>query len=195
FRDDEFELVTLYGSHANEKNIARRKIVSGTQKVESLRGSSSAQQAPFLALVRKDTNEDRGEVFSFNFIYSGNFTAEVMLAPYYTTRVGMGINPFNFNWLLKGNDEFQTPEVVMTYSSNGLLEMSKTYHELYTTRLCRGKFKDKERPILINNWEATYFDFNEEKIKTIASIGKELGIELFVLDDGWFKGRNSDLTS
>jgi alpha-galactosidase len=195
FRDDEFELVTLYGSHANEKNIARRKIVSGTQKVESLRGSSSAQQAPFLALVRKDTNEDRGEVFSFNFIYSGNFTAEVMLAPYYTTRVGMGINPFNFNWLLKGNDEFQTPEVVMTYSSNGLLEMSKTYHELYTTRLCRGKFKDKERPILINNWEATYFDFNEEKIKNIASIGKELGIELFVLDDGWFKGRNSDLTS
>ncbi len=195
FRDDEFELITLYGSHANEKNIARRKIVSGTQKVESLRGSSSAQQAPFLALVRKDTNEDRGEVFSFNFVYSGNFTAEVMLAPYYTTRVGMGINPFNFDWLLKENDEFQTPEVVMTYSSNGLLEMSKTYHEFYTTRLCRGKFKDKERPILINNWEATYFDFNEEKIKNIASIGKELGIELFVLDDGWFKGRNSDLTS
>ncbi|GAA0086385.1 alpha-galactosidase [Clostridium sp. CTA-7] len=195
FRDDEFELITLYGSHANEKNIARRKIVSGTQKVESLRGSSSAQQAPFLALVRKDTNEDRGEVFSFNFVYSGNFTAEVMLDPYYNTRVGMGINPFNFNWLLKENDEFQTPEVVMTYSSNGLLEMSKTYHEFYTTRLCRGKFKDKERPILINNWEATYFDFNEEKIKNIASIGKELGIELFVLDDGWFKGRNSDLTS
>ena len=195
FRDNDFELITLYGSHTNEKNIARRPIVSGIQMIESCRGASSPQQAPFLALVRKNTSEDTGEVYSFNLVYSGNFTAQVQLDPYGNTRVNIGINPFDFTWLLEPNESFQTPEVVMTYSSNGLGEMSRTYHELYTTNLCRGKFKNKVRPILINNWEATYFDFNAEKIKKIIKAGKNLGMELFVLDDGWFGNRNNDLSS
>ncbi|GAA0815660.1 alpha-galactosidase [Clostridium tertium] len=195
FRDNEFEIITLYGSHTNEKNIARRPIVSGIQMVDSCRGASSPQQAPFLALVRKNTTEDTGEVYSFNLVYSGNFTAQTQLDPYGNTRVNIGINPFDFSWLLEPNESFQTPEVIMTYSSNGLGEMSKTYHDLYTTRLCRGKFKNKVRPILINNWEATYFDFNAEKIKKIIKAGKELGMELFVLDDGWFGKRNNDLSS
>ena len=195
FRDNEFELITLYGSHTNEKNIARRPIVSGIQMVDSCRGASSPQQAPFLALVRKNTTEDTGEVYSFNLVYSGNFTAQVQLDPYGNTRVNIGINPFDFTWLLKPNESFQTPEVVMTYSSKGLGEMSRTYHDLYTTNLCRGKFKNKVRPILINNWEATYFDFNAEKIKKIIKAGKNLGMELFVLDDGWFGNRNNDLSS
>lgn len=195
FRENDFELITLYGAHTNEKNIARRPLVSGIQKVESSRGASSPQQAPYLALVRKNTDEDHGEVYSFNFVYSGNFTAEVQVDQYCNTRVTMGINPFDFSWILEQGESFQTPEVIMTYSCNGLNEMSKTYHGLYSTRLCRGKFRDKERPVLINNWEATYFDFNDDKIEEIAKCGKELGIELFVLDDGWFGKRDDDKSS
>lgn len=195
FRENDFELITLYGSHTNEKNIARRQLVSGIQKVESSRGASSPQQAPYLALVRKNTDEDHGEVYSFNFVYSGNFTAEVQVDQYCNTRVAMGINPFDFAWILEEGQCFQTPEVIMTYSCNGLNEMSHTYHNLYSKRLCRGKFRDKERPVLINNWEATYFDFNADKIEQIARCGMELGMELFVLDDGWFGKRNDDKSS
>jgi alpha-galactosidase len=107
----------------------------------------------------------------------------------------MGINPFDFSWLLKANENFQTPEVVMVYSSKGIGEMSRTYHRLYRKRLCRGVYRDKARPILVNNWEATYFDFNAEKIENIGKAAKELGIELFVLDDGWFGKRNGDESS
>lgn len=195
FRDSDFEMVSLYGAHNNEKNLERRKIVSGVQLVDSCRGASSPHQAPFLALVRKDTNEDSGEVYGFNLVYSGNFTAQVQVDPYENTRVSMGINPFDFSWLLEVKESFQTPEVVMVYSENGIGDMSRTYHKLYTQNLCRGNFKNKVRPILINNWEATYFDFDEKKIESIAKAGRELGIELFVLDDGWFGKRDDDNSS
>ena len=195
FRDDEYELITLYGAHNNEKNIERRKIVPGIQMVDSCRGASSPQQAPFLALVRKGTDEDQGEVYSFNLVYSGNFTAQVQVDPYRNTRVSLGINPFDFSWLLEPGETFQTPEVVMAYTAKGLGEMSKIHHELYSKRLCRGRFRDKIRPILINNWEATYFDFDAEKIEQIAKEAKELGIELLVLDDGWFGKRDDDNSS
>lgn len=195
FRDDEFELLTLYGSHTNEKNISRRPLVPGTQLIESRRGASSPQQAPFLALVRKGTDEDNGEVYAFNLVYSGNFIAQVEVDQYHFARTSIGINPFDFSWLLKEGETFQTPEAVMVYSSNGLGEMTETFHKLYRTRLCRGTFRDQVRPILINNWEATYFDFNSEKILEIARVGKELGIELFVLDDGWFGQRDNDKCS
>jgi len=195
FREDNFEMISLYGAHNNEKNIERRKIASGVQLIDSCRGASSPQQAPFLALVRKDTNEDSGEVYGFNLVYSGNFTAQVQVDPYKNTRVSMGINPFDFSWKLEVNESFQTPEVVMVYSENGIGEMSRIYHKLYRQNLCRGNFKNKVRPILINNWEATYFDFDEEKIENIAKEGRELGIELFVLDDGWFGRRDDDNSS
>ncbi|NRT37098.1 alpha-galactosidase [Clostridium beijerinckii] len=195
FREDDFEMITLYGAHNNEKNIARRKIVPGVQLIDSCRGASSPQQAPFLALVRKDTTEDRGEVYSFNLVYSGNFTAQVQVDSYNNTRVSMGINPFDFSWLLEVGEDFQTPEAVMVYTQNGIGEMSRIYHKLYSQNLCRGKFKNKVRPILINNWEATYFDFDEEKIENIAKEGRGLGIELFVLDDGWFGRRDDDNSS
>lgn len=195
FRDDDFEMITLYGAHNNEKNIARRKIVPGVQLIDSCRGASSPHQAPFLALVRKETTEDSGEVYGFNLVYSGNFTAQVQLDSYNNTRVSMGINPFDFSWLLEVDKSFQTPEVVMVYAQNGIGEMSRIYHKLYSQNLCRGNFKNKVRPILINNWEATYFDFNEEKIESIAKEGRELGIELFVLDDGWFGRRDDDNSS
>ncbi len=195
FRDDEFELLTLNGAHTNERNIAKRPLVPGTQLVDSCRGASSHQHNPFFALLRKGTDEDQGEVYAFNLVYSGNFLAQIQVDQFHTTRASIGINPFDFSWLLKPGESFQTPEAVMVYSSQGLGEMSRTYNKLYRSRLCRGKFRDKERPILINNWEATYFNFNAEKIEQIAKAGRELGIELMVLDDGWFGKRDDDFSS
>lgn len=194
-RDADFELLHLSGAWGNERLIERNPLRRGVQSVSSARGASSHQHNPFLALVRGNTTEDSGEVFSFNLVYSGNFLANVEVDQFKNTRVSLGINPFDFKWLLQPGDSFQCPEVVMVYSNQGLGDMSRTYHDLYRTRLCRGEFKDKERPILVNNWEATYFDFTAEKIEEIAKVGQELGIELFVLDDGWFGKRDDDTTS
>lgn len=179
----------------NERNVLRRPLTMGLQAVDSKRGSSSHQHNPFMALVRKGADEDQGEVYGFSLVYSGSFLANVEVDQYRTTRVTMGLNPFDFSWLLQPGASFQTPEAVMVYSSEGLGGMSRTYHRLYRTRLARGEYRDQERPVLINNWEATYFDFNADKIESIARKGKELGIELFVLDDGWFGKRDDDNSS
>ncbi|WP_311083351.1 alpha-galactosidase [Paenibacillus polymyxa] len=195
FRDADFDFLHLYGAHAKERHIERQPLRHGIQSVESARGASSHQHNPFIALLRKDTTEDYGEVYGFNFVYSGNFLAQAEVDQFRNTRVTMGINPFDFSWKLKSGESFQTPETVMVYSSQGLGEMSRTFHELYRTRLARGAHRDKERPILVNNWEATYFDFNDQKILEIAKTGSDLGIELFVLDDGWFGERGDDKSS
>lgn len=195
FRDAEFDFLHLHGAHVKERHIARQPLRHGIQSVESTRGASSHQHNPFMALLRKDATEDHGEVYGFNFVYSGNFLAQAEVDQFRNTRVTMGINPFDFSWKLENGESFQTPEVVMVYSSEGLGGMSRTFHELYRTRLVRGTYRDKERPILVNNWEATYFDFNAEKIMDIAKVGQDLGIELFVLDDGWFGKRDDDTTS
>ncbi len=192
FRHSDFDLIQLSGSWARERHIIRTPLRNGGQCVESRRGASSHAQNPFIALVSKDTTEDKGEVYGFNLVYSGNFLANVEVDMHSNARAQIGINPFDFTWNLEAGDEFQTPEAVMVYSPNGLTEMSHIYHDLYRERLCRGTHRDKERPILINNWEATYFDFNNEKIKDIAKESSNLGIELFVLDDGWFGERNND---
>ncbi|MBZ9536861.1 alpha-galactosidase [Cytobacillus oceanisediminis] len=195
FREADFDFLHLHGAHVKERHMERNPLRHGIQSVESTRGASSHQHNPFIALLSKDTNEDRGEVFAFNFVYSGNFLAQAEVDQFSNTRVTMGINPFDFSWKLESGESFQTPEAVMVYSSEGLGEMSRTFHELYRTRLVKGVHRDKERPILLNNWEATYFDFNAEKITRIAEAGNELGIELFVLDDGWFGKRDNDTSS
>ena len=192
FRHSDFDLIQLSGSWARERHIIRTPLRNGGQCVESRRGASSHAQNPFIALVSKDTTEDKGEVYGFNLVYSGNFLANVEVDMHSNARTQIGINPFDFTWNLEAGEEFQTPEAVMVYSPNGLTGMSHIYHDLYRERLCRGAHRDKERPILINNWEATYFDFNNEKIKDIAKEASNLGIELFVLDDGWFGERNND---
>ena len=192
FTHSEFDLIQLSGSWARERHIVRTALRSGGQCIESRRGASSHAQNPFIALVSKDATEDKGEVYGFNLIYSGNFLASVEVDMHSNARTQIGINPFDFTWNLESGQSFQTPEVVMVYSPNGLTGMSHIYHDLYRERLCRGTHRDKERPILINNWEATYFDFNNEKIKEIAKESSKLGIELFVLDDGWFGERNND---
>lgn len=192
FNDDNFDMIQLSGSWARERHFVRQPLRSGSQSIESRRGASSHAQNPFMALARKDTTETKGDIYGFSFVYSGNFLANVEVDMFYNSRVQIGINPFDFSWLLKENEEFQSPEAVLVYSPNGVTGMSHIYHNLYGKRLARGEHRDKIRPILINNWEATYFDFNETSIKNIAKEASNLGMELFVLDDGWFGKRNND---
>ncbi|WP_178024732.1 alpha-galactosidase [uncultured Paenibacillus sp.] len=195
FSDASYDALYLSGAWARERHVQRRRLAPGVTGISSRRGSSSHQQNPFLALLRPDATEQQGEVYGFSLVYSGSFTAEAEVEQFGTTRVSIGINPFDFTWKLAPGESFQTPEAVLVYSAEGLGGMSRTYHRLYRTRLCRGQFRDQERPILVNNWEATYFDFNADKIEAIAKEGSKLGIELFVLDDGWFGRRDRDNSS
>ncbi|ACI20091.1 alpha-galactosidase [Dictyoglomus thermophilum] len=190
-----FDLLHLWGSWARERYVERVPLMHGIKIIESSRGESSHQHNPFIALLSKDATEKNGDVYGFSLVYSGNFAANVEVDQFNTTRVTMGINPFEFTWILDKGETFQTPEVVMVYSSQGIGEMSRTYHRLYRKRLVRGVYRDKRRPILVNTWEAVYFNINEEKLLSLAKEAKELGIELFVLDDGWFGRRDDDTSS
>lgn len=192
---DRFEMLQLSGTWARERYVHKRPLTPGLQAIESRRGSSSHMNNPFFALLSEGSTEDHGDVYGFSLVYSGSFSAGVEVDQFHTSRAYLGINPFDFTWRLEAGESFQTPEAVMVFSGNGLGAMSRTYHELYRTRLCRGAFRDAVRPILVNNWEATYFNFNADKIEAIAEAGSELGIELFVLDDGWFGRRDSDNSS
>ena len=189
---ESMDIVHLGGAWARECHLKRNHLISGNQNIESRYGASSAMHNPFIAICDRYANEDCGNVYGFSLVYSGNFTAGAELDSYNTARVYMGINPFDFEWILDNGETFYTPETVMVYSSNGFGEMSRTYHKLYRTRLCRGKFRDTNRFVLINNWEETYFNVNEEKIISIANKAKEIGIDTVVLDDGWFSTRTND---
>lgn len=195
FPDDDYEMLHLQGAWAREGHVETKRLSKGIQSIYSSRGASSHVFNPFLALKRPHTTEHQGEVYGFSLVYSGNFLAQVEVDTYNVSRVTMGIHPFQFKWKLPPNSSFQTPECVLVYSDQGLNKLSQTYHDLYRERLVRGYWRDRTRPILLNNWEATYFDFNEEKLLTIAKTAKELGIELFVLDDGWFGKRDDDTSS
>jgi len=192
FETSEYDFLELSGAWGRERHIERNALRSGIQSIESRRGASSHQLNPFFALASKNANEEYGEVYGFNLVYSGNFTAGTEVDQLFKARAYIGINDYDFSWLLESGESFQAPEAVLVYSSHGFGEMSRTYHRLYRKRLVRGKYRDAVRPILANNWEATYFDFNEEKILELAKTASELGIELLVLDDGWFGKRNSD---
>ena len=193
--DKDYQMIELTGSWSRERHLKKRQLEHGIQSIYSMRGTSSNNFNPFIALQRNNTTEDQGEVLGFSFIYSGNFLASVEVDTYNVSRVSMGLHPHCFTWPLKQNESFTTPEAVMVYSNSGLNDMSNTFHKLYRTRLARGKYRDLARPILVNNWEGTYFDFDEDKIVAMAKDAKDLGIELFVLDDGWFGKRNDDTTS
>ncbi len=190
--DCAYELLHFSGAWARERHMKVRRLEQGIQSVESTRGHSSHNHNPFIMLRRPGADENCGEVLGFSLIYSGNFLAQAEVDAWDTTRILLGINPFGFDWKLSGGDTFQTPEAVIVYSDKGMGAMSRTFHRLYRTRLARGIWRDKPRPILINNWEATYFNFTEEKLLSIAKTAKEDGVELFVLDDGWFGARSND---
>ncbi len=190
--DCEYEWLQFSGAWARERHLKVRRLEQGIQAVDSIRGNSSHEQNPFIVLKRPTADETQGEVIGFSLVYSGNFLAQAQVDTQDTTRVLLGIHPFGFRWKLEPGESFQTPEAVMVYSHRGLGHMSRTFHRLYRTRLARGYWRDRERPILNNNWEATYFDFTEDRLVKIAEKAKECGVELFVLDDGWFGGRRND---
>ncbi|MCR4903284.1 MAG: alpha-galactosidase, partial [Butyrivibrio sp.] len=182
--NEDYKLLTLYGSWARERMMDFRNIGYGNTSIESFRGESSHQFQPFMALVQKEDSQDSGKVYGFSFVYSGNFEAGVCRSQFNSLRMFMGIGSKNFTWKLEKGDTFQAPEVIMTYSACGLGKMSRTYHDLYRNHLIRSRYKDMERPVLINNWEATYFDFDSDKLLAIARKAKECGIEMLVMDDG-----------
>ena len=189
---DGFEVIHLHGAWAKERHIQRLPQSAATMVFDSKRGASSHNENPFIALVRPETTEDYGDAYGFCLVYSGNFSAEVSGEQFGSTRVQMGIQPFGFEWELKPGESFQSPEAIMVYSANGIGEMSRRFHRIIRENVCRGKFRDTERPVLINNWEATYFEFNQEKILALASKAKSIGVDLMVLDDGWFGKRDAD---
>lgn len=190
--DDDFDWLQFSGAWGRERQLKVAHLRPGIQAVSSTRGASSHMQNPFVILKRPHTDEFQGEAYGFSFVYSGNFLAQAQVDAYKVTRVQMGINPFHFSWKLAPGQEFQTPEAVMVYTSKGLNRLSQTYHQLYQQHLVRGYWQNHPRPILINNWEATYFDFTEDKLVDLAKRAQQLGIELFVLDDGWFGKRTTE---
>jgi alpha-galactosidase len=190
--DGNFEMLQLSGAWARERHVKCRKLEQGIQGIYSMRGISSAEHNPFIALKRPDANEFSGEVYGFSLVYSGNHLEQVEVDTHNMTRVMLGIHPDTFEWPLGCGESFQTPEAVLVYSDSGLNGMSQTFHKLFRNRLARGDWRDRARPVLINNWEATEMKFTQEKILSIAKAGKELGMELFVLDDGWFGKRDND---
>lgn len=195
FDTDKMDMITLNGSWARERAVERCRLHHAKQLVDSCRGESSHQNNPFVALCDNNADEDKGEVFGFNFVYSGNFYAQAEVTQHKKTRFLMGINPLDFEWLLEKGESFTCPEVVMVHSDEGIGKMSRTFHDLYRNNLIRGEYKDKRRPILINNWEATYFNFDTDKLIDIAKEASKLGIEMLVMDDGWFGHRDSDNSS
>lgn len=191
----EFEMLTLVGSWARERHIQRGRIRCGKQMVSSTKGESSHQEHPFLALVTPETTEETGEVYAMNFVYSGNFMAQAELSQFRQVRMTMGIHADYFCWNLRPGESFQAPEAVLTYSAEGLGRMTRNFHDFYRGHLIRSPHQYAKRPVLINNWEATYFDFNSEKLLEIAREAKKAGIEMLVMDDGWFGKRNFDDSS
>lgn len=193
--DEDFEMLTLHGSWARERQIERRPIAYGKQSVSSLRGESSHQDHPFMAWMTKGTDQTTGDVYGMHFVYSGNFIAQIEKSQFDSIRAVMGIHSEGFEWWLTPGETFTAPEVVLTYSHNGIGQMSRNLHDFYRGHLIRSKYLHQKRPVLINNWEATYFDFDTDKLLAIAKSAAEHGIEMLVMDDGWFGHRNDDATS
>ena len=190
--DKEYVWMQLSGAWSRERHVKKRMLEPGIVAIDSMRGNSSHEHNPFMVLKRTNADENNGEVIGFSLIYSGNFRIQAEVDTHDVTRITAGINPAGFDWKLEPRESFQTPEAVMVYSDTGLNGMSQTFHRLYRKRLARGYWRDRPRPILNNNWEATYFDFTEDRLVEIAAKAKECGVELFVLDDGWFGERNND---
>lgn len=191
----EYDFLSLYGTHAKEAGRFRFRVHHGVQKTESVRGSSSPQHQPFFALMSPDTSEERGEVYGFHLIYSGNFLAQTECDQFGNIRAQIGIHPETFCWELAPGETFCTPEAVLNYSGGGLNTMSQNFHTLYRRHLFPKSYAGKERPILLNSWEGMYYDVSLEKIAEQSALARKLGMELFVLDDGWFRAGNDSRSS
>lgn len=193
--DNRWQQIQFPGAWARERQWHRQPLNPGINVLDSKRGASSTHQQPFIGLVRPETTEMQGEACGIHLVYSGNFTARTEVDAYRQTRLLLGINPHGFGWQLSPGEQFQTPEAVLAWSDLGLNGLSQTLHCLYRDNLARGPHRHQPRPILANNWESTYFDFNEQKLLKFAANAKALGVELLMLDDGWFGERNGDTSS
>ena len=190
----QMDVMSFYGRHAMERNVERTPVRHGKIVSDSIRGASSHQQNPFVILCEQGADEEHGRCYGFSFVYSGNFSAVIELDQFDSLRLTMGIHPEAFDWLLKEGECFETPEVALCYSGEGLGELSRRYHRAIRQNLCRGVWRGRRRPILVNNWEATYFDFDDDKLVDIAREAAKLGIEMLVMDDGWFGKRDKDIS-
>jgi alpha-galactosidase len=193
--DADWTMLHLAGTWAREFHVVEVPIRPGRASISSVTGTSGAEHNPFLALRRPATTETAGEAIGCSLVYSGNHLAEVEVDPFGTTRVRMGIEPETFRWRLEPGESFTTPEAVVAWTDAGLGALSHAFHDLYRDRLARGTWRDRSRPILLNSWEGAYFDFDQERLFSMATAAHELGVELFVLDDGWFGHRDDDHTS
>ncbi len=188
----DYDMITMHGSWARERRIERKSLGHGKHMVSSLRGEGGHQEHQFMALLEKTATQTYGDVYGFHLVYSGNFRMLAEVNQFDSVRMVGGIEPEDFSWVLNSGEAFQAPEMILVYSAEGLGGMSRAYHDLYRNHLIRSPYKNKKRPILINNWEATYFDFNDEKLLDIAKEASKLGIEMLVMDDGWFGNRYDD---
>ncbi len=187
-----YELLTFYGRHAMERNVQRVPVVHGTQKIGSVRGTSSHQYNPMMILAEKETTEDKGNCYAMSFVYSGCFQGEVLKDQLNQTRMMLGLQEEAFRYPLETGEMFQAPEVILSYSSEGMNRLSQNLHHCIRQHICRGKYKEEIRPILINSWEAAYFDFTGDTIYELAKAAKEVNIDMLVMDDGWFGKRDDD---
>lgn len=188
----DYELLTFYGRHAMERNVQRVPVVHGTQKIGSVRGTSSHQYNPMMILAEKETTEDKGNCYAMSFVYSGCFQGEVLKDQLNQTRMMLGLQEEAFRYPLEAGEMFQAPEVLLSYSSEGMNRLSQNLHHCIRQHICRGKYKEEIRPILINSWEAAYFDFTGDTIYELAKAAKEVNIDMLVMDDGWFGKRDDD---
>ena len=195
FERTDLSLLTLSGAWARERQVFTRPLAPGEQGVSSVRGASSTIASPFMALLSPGATEDAGEVYGFALCYSGSFQATVDVDADRAARAMIGIAPYNFSWALAAGEAFQTPEAYLCFSGEGLGNMSRQFHRLVHRHITTGRFARAPRPILVNNWEATYFKFDEEKLLALARAAKDVGIDMLVLDDGWFGHRDDDFSS
>lgn len=187
------DLISLPGRYGQERQVERQPMTHHIHTISSVRGSSSHQQNPFVILCDRDATEDYGKCYGFSLMYSGNFLAEAELDQYDQLRLVMGIHPKQFVYEVNPHETFECPEVVMAFTEKGLTGLSHLYHDFYRTNLCESKFVTKvERPVLINSWEAAFMDFDDKKLVAIAKAAKNMGVELLVMDDGWFGKRDDD---
>ena len=193
--DDQFDFIHFSGAWLRERQLYRTALRPGLQSIDSLRYSSSPQNNPFFMLSRKHTTEESGEVYGFNLVYSGNFQNSIEVDHFGTTRVLIGVNPVEFEYLLEPQMSFVTPEAIMSYSAQGMNALSQQLAIFYREHLVNPRFAKRPRPIVLNSWETMYFNLTTDKVLELAKCGQQLGVELFVLDDGWFGHREGDNSS
>ncbi len=192
FVSGEYDVLTFYGRHAMERNFQRTPVVHGNMTIGSRRGTSSHQYSPFMILAERDATETCGDCYAMNFVYSGGFKGEVEKDQFHQIRALLGLQDELFHYPLESGECFYAPEVILSYTEQGLGKLSQNLHACIRRHVCRGKYKEAVRPILLNSWEASYFDFTGESICRLAEHAAEVGIEMLVMDDGWFGKRDDD---